>query len=407
MTDQIGAYRWRVYDQADRGDSPRVGGGNYGTLVLSHELYALPEEDGTVVGPDGARVVLPGAQLREAMITHGLGACALLREAGALVWIPVWYRLDAGLRLAAADENPFVGAPDSGLAGMIYVTADSVERVGRPEGSEWQLQLRTSAVEEVRAFDAWTNGHMHRYIISQFDGEYWHWVREGRDYVDVAQAHRDAEAEIARLVKVDADDGDPSGVVAVIRRAVAELREQLADLAITTRERRGRLAMLMARLSEQDHANPLYVKPGSAHWHGQAHPEADVEAFPTEFHALCWASDVLEQLAEAEHELAAGVSYLVATTPNDDNEQLHAALVSHARGNELYGLATNARKTWEQASSAPFERAPVFASDDEAANTVALRKSASWNMGSIQDTRGVAIKFWECGESECGPRDDG
>lgn len=407
MTDEIGAYRWRVYDQQDRGGSPRDLDDNYGTLVLSHGSFGLPEEDGTVVGDGGTRVPLPGAQLRAAMITHGLGACAMLREAGALLWVPVWCHTYAdGLRFAAAEENPYGDQVDSCLAGLIYVTAANVERVGKPQGGDWQAQFHAAVVKEVRDYDAWFNSEVYRYVVSQYDGSNWLWIEEGRGFYDAAEADAEAQAEIARLMKANVENGDPTGMVSGTRRGVALVREQLTDLAISTRERRAHLATLVDRLARHDPHNPLYVAPDAPHWHGQAHAEADVEAFRTEFHALDWASGVLEQLAEAEHERAAGVAYLADTAPGNDVEQLREALASHARGNDLYGLAMNARKTWEQANAAPFERAPLYASDDEAANTEALRKSAAWTMDEIRGNRDVAVKFWTCSEAECVPRED-
>lgn len=245
----------------------------------------------------------------------------------------------------------------------------------------------------------------YRYVITQFDGDNWLWVDSGKGYPDASSAQGAAEAEIDRLKQLNAENGDPSGLVKATRLAVQLVADQLADLDDSLRRRRGRLSALMARLSQHDPNHPLYVKPDGPHWHVRAHADADVEAFPTEFHALDWAADRLEEFADGERDSAVGYEVLHGNAETV-KDLLREALDSIARATAWYALADNARKTWEQASAAPFERAPVYASADEAANRTALRSSALWNMGQIEGTRGLAMTFWECADSECAPADE-
>jgi hypothetical protein len=153
-------YRARVVlDTSGDAESPREWC-NVARLCLSHKRYDLPWEDDTT-----------GERVREAMDRGGLRLAArYLSVVHDAVVLPVW-GYDHGLMTFTAGSRTgnYADVWDSGLAGLAYVTRDTVRTELRTPGeTETADDVAAQAITgEVETYAAWSRGEVYGWVVER------------------------------------------------------------------------------------------------------------------------------------------------------------------------------------------------------------------------------------------------
>jgi hypothetical protein len=130
-----------------------------------------------------------------------------------------------------------------------------------------------------------------------------------------------------------------------------------------------------------------------AHWHGQAHPEADLNTFDDRFAALGWAADELDRFAEGAHE---------SVSLHGDAGAYEDAYRAFQRAERYAGLAANARTAHTQGTLPREQRAPHYQDPDESVNAARLALYAEHITDKILAGDGPAgFRLWQCPDDTC------
>lgn len=212
------------------------------------------------------------------------------------------------------------------------------------------------------------------------------------------------------LVTDTAGGGDPGDVARTAQAAMEvarfDVEQAQARLAAAQQYAQRQVELLAAH----DPHHPLYTAPGDPHWHVQTVSDGDVESFITVFHALHYAADRLDDAASFEVDIAASTAALADQHEDRYDHATLAALyqeavAAHTRAERYDNLAENARVSCHNATQPPWMRAPLYRSEDEAANRAKLLTYARSRVDSI-NADGPGLRVWECPEPECAPRED-
>lgn len=175
-------------------ESPRDNDGNTGTFMLDHGRYNLPME----AGDDVERAFRHFLDLR-----NGLNLFArYMRQTGqARIVVPVWGYDHGQLALSAGKRaGQFSDQWDSGLAGVVFVSQETLDRNGIENVTDEELETWVDG--EVKEFDQWQRGECYGYVLKNTVTDetlesVWGFI--GDEYV-TAEAISAAQCEVKHLV---------------------------------------------------------------------------------------------------------------------------------------------------------------------------------------------------------------
>lgn len=163
------------------------------------------------------------------------------------------------------------------------------------------------------------------------------------------------------------------------------------DAVVNAGRRRAARLWLMATAEEP--TSPLYVAPGSPHWHFTRHSDDEEPLVERSLIlTLEYIAPELDLAAENESEVAAQMR---------EAAQFKDAVEAADTADRFAHLAQMARRVHTEATSPPWDRFSTYADKDEAVNRERILIAANHTADLIRTGGPRRFQLWTCADNEC------